>query len=95
MGVGDLFKEHYGEFLKFDRIPPGERRNRRPDLCAMIYLDEKLGGDRDVVTGADHDVIYLCWDWEEAEKLTAEDVIYVLRCGVHHSTEFECMALFV
>lgn len=28
------------------------------------------------------------------QELTDEDVIYLQRCGIHHSDEYDCLSLF-
>ena len=59
--------------------------------CAFIYLHEKLGGKGDIVSAAEHDVIYLNFD--NIEELTDEDVLYLTRCGVLYNTD--CLSMFV
>lgn len=87
------FEQHNDEFLKFDSIPEDQRRHVRPDLCAFIYLHEKLGGEHDVVGGAEHDEIILSFDG--LDRLSVEDVIYISRCGVRYSEEYESLCMFV
>lgn len=84
-----LFDKHGDkEYLEFDRIPVGDRRHPRPDLCAFLYLHERFGGTGDAISGAEHDEIYL--DWDDAE-LTDDDVIYLSRCGVRCGEYGLCM----
>ncbi len=87
-----LFVNAEDEFIEFDRIPVSERRHERPDLCAFLYLHEKLGGEGDAVGAADHDEIWL--SFENLERLTAEDVVYIHRCGVRYSEENESLCMF-
>jgi hypothetical protein len=79
MEVSELFEKHDEEYHKFDRILPSERYSNRNDLCAFMYLDKKFDGTGDIVGAAEHDIIYLDGN---AEELTEDDVIYLLRCGV-------------
>ena len=79
----NLFDKFDDEYIEFDNIPEDQRRHTRPDLCAMIYLQEKLGGTGDVIGGAEHDEIFL--DFNDIEKLTEEDVLYIARCGVRYN----------
>lgn len=95
MSVSDLFKAADGEFLRFERIPEAERRHVRPDLCALLYLHERLGGERDAIAAAEHDIIYLCWERADLAKLAAEDVVYISRCGVHYDDGLDSLTLFV
>ena len=78
------------EFLKFDRIPESGRRHVRPDICAFIYLHEKVGGTWKIIAGAEHDEIYLDGNGGEG-KLTEEDVVYLTRCGVRYGESGLCM----
>ena len=91
--VINWFEEHSDEeFLKFDSIPPEERRHVRSDLCAMLYLHDRLGGMGDAVVAASHDEIWLAWRYE---KLTEADVVYLLRCGVRYSDGTDSLCMFV
>jgi len=90
--VVTLFEQDDNEYIKFERISADQRRHIRPDLCAFLYLHEKLGGDGDAVAGARHDEIWL--DWDNLEGLTEEDVIYLKRCGVRWSDECDRLAMF-
>jgi hypothetical protein len=92
MTAQEMFEKHTGEFLKFESIPEAERRHPRPDLCAMLYLHERFGGEGDAVSHAEHDEIALDWD---AHGLTEEDVIYLHRCGVRYSAEWDSLVTFV
>lgn len=87
-GVEALFDKHEDEFGEFERIPEADRRHPRRDLCAMLYLHERFGGDFKAVCHAEHDEIWLDW---EPDQLTEADVIYVVRCGVRYSDDSLCM----
>ncbi len=88
-----LFEKHDDEYIKFENIPESDRRHHRHDVCAFIYLDEKLGGKGDVVSAAEHDEIYL--DFDNLEQLTDEDVLYITRCGVRYDSDTDSLAMFV
>jgi hypothetical protein len=93
MTLKEMFKKCDDDFLEFSRIPIDERRHKtRPDLCAFIYLDEKLGGSRDVVSRADYDKIWL--SFKNLDKLTLEDVLYIHRCGVSYDEDDESLTMF-
>jgi hypothetical protein len=98
-GMVELFDKYHSEYLKFERIPESERRHVRPDLCAILYLHERLSepddAGQDAVCGAEHDVFYLDWSDSRLARLTERDVIYVSRCGVCYSREFDCLMMFV
>jgi hypothetical protein len=83
------------EFLKFDRIenPP----HPCPDICGFLRLHElvpcKMG--RDMISAAEHDEYFLDVDCEELAKVaTQEDILFLHRCGIRYSTEFDCLAVF-
>lgn len=86
------FERHQeNEYLKFDHIPEADRRHPRPDICAFLLLHEKCPGDvytHDMVTGADHDVIFLSADMGGGCTLTDDDVIYLVRCGVRWDEQY-------
>lgn len=82
--IGELFKLHNDEFLEFDRIPTALRLHPRPDVCAMLYMHNKFGGDGRAIVWAGHDEIAFDWD---GGRLTEVDVIYLVRCGVRHSDD--------
>ena len=96
-----LFEKYDDDYIKFERIPPEQRRHPRPDICALIYLHERFGGQidedgtsRDAVCCAEHDEIWL--DWEPAKlDVTEEDVLYLTRCGVRYDSGTSTFAMFV
>ena len=75
--------------LEFDRIE--NKRSPRPDLHAFLLLDELFPHDRDMVAGAEHDIIYL--DFNEDVEITEEQAIELIRCGVMASEG--SLAIFV
>ena len=91
------------EFLKFERIPEADRRHKRPDLCAFLLLAELFDGESkgipgaymDIVSGADHDEIFLDPKIDDNTPLTKEHIIYLSRCGVRWDSDNECLAMFV
>ena len=90
--VHDLFEKANDEYHKFEKIPKAERRHSREDLCAMIYLDEKLGGKGDAVSAAEHDQIWL--GFEKLERLTEEDILYITRCGVMYDSDTDSLFMW-
>lgn len=78
------FEKHSeDEFLEFNRIK--NPRHHRPDLCAFLMPDEAVPGEfgRDMVSGAEHDLVFLGVDVEELAKVATDDLIRDLsRCGV-------------
>lgn len=89
-----------GEYLKFDRVVT--RRSQRPDLHAFLLLDEilppRIGGNAqaapDMISCAEHDQIWLAVNIDElAERVTREQAIELVRCGVRYSDDG--LAMFV
>ena len=88
-----MFDEFEDEFLKFDRV--AEKFSQRADLHAFILLDKLLPGDRDMVSGAEHDVIYLEPSPEELLKVASKDQLRDLhRCGVRHDGDTDSLEMF-
>ncbi len=80
-----LERENY---LKFELIE--NKFNRRADLHAFILLDKLQPGDRDIITGAEHDKIYLSIDVQtlfDDHALSEDHVRDLIRCGVSFSEE--------
>lgn len=89
-----MFKKLGDEFLEFDRIE--NKLHQRPDICAFIYLDKLQPKTRDMISAAEHDGIYLDTDCEKlSETITEDDVIYLLRCGVRYSSDYDCLEMYV
>jgi hypothetical protein len=82
------------EFLMFERIqnPPSHRR----DLCAFLLLDKLVPGLLTIVSCAEHDQIWLGVNDDDLEEVaTEDDIVYLLRCGVWHDDDEECLCMFV
>jgi hypothetical protein len=78
--ITERFEKYNDEYLKFDNIK--KKRSNRPDLHAFLLLDELFPSDRDIVAAAEHDMIWLNIECEQAETLTDKQVIDLIRCGV-------------
>jgi hypothetical protein len=85
------------DFIKFERIPVSERPFSSPDLCAFAMLDKKFPAERDhdMVSAAEHDVIYLRIEGEQVAQLTDDEILYLTRCGIFHDEEYDCLSSFV
>ena len=81
----------------FDKIT--SPKHPRPDICAFILLHEIMGGEnagRDMVCAAAHDQIWLDVDVEKfAERVTEEQVVTLVRCGVMYEEDTESLSMFV
>ena len=97
----ELFKKYEdSEFLHFDQI--AVKSTNRPDLHAFVLLDRlvpsethRLGYGSDMVSGAEHDEIFLDTDLEKlAAVITEEQVVELSRCGVR-IWEDESLTMYV
>ncbi len=87
--IEEIFEKHNNEFLEFDRVE--NKRSNRPDLHAFILLDELFPGDRDLISSAEHDEIWLDITTEDIGNLTEDQIIELVRCGVRYDEEALCM----
>lgn len=95
MSLKEMFELYEDkEFLKFERIV--NPKSKRPDLHAFLLLDGLIPAEGDIVSAAEHNIIYLDIDVEELEKVITEDqVLELVRCGIMYETEYDCLATFV
>lgn len=90
----EMFETDNDEHGEFQRVE--NKLNGRPDIHAYLLLDSLFPGDRDMVSAAEHDIIYLAPDAEELAKVaTEEQVLELIRCGVFVDTETDSLAMFV
>ena len=82
------------EYCQFKKIE--NPTHPRPDVTAFLLLDKLCPAPgRDIVSGADHDEIYLEVDMERlAEVITDEEILILVRCGVRYH-ETDSLAMFV
>ena len=85
----DIFEKYNDDYLKFDQIET--KRSKRPDLHAFLLLDELFPGNTDIVSGAEHDEFYLNINDDDIQKLTEEQILELVRCGVRYDGESLCM----
>lgn len=92
--LNEIFEKYEDEFLKFDRVE--NKRSGRPDLHAFLLLDSLIQGERDMVSAAAHDEIWLDIDCEELWRVATEaQILELIRCGVRYDDDVESLALFV
>ena len=93
MDIHERFEAVNDDYIKFDRVE--NKRSERPDLHAWLLLDELFPNPgHDMVSAAEHDEIWLDVDDEQLETLTDEQILELVRCGVRHDDECECLAMF-
>ena len=89
----ELFDDNE-DFLKFERVK--NKYCQRADLHAFILLNKICPGNKDIIDGADHEIVFLGVDIDKlAENITEERVDELSMCGVFFSNEFNCLAMFV
>lgn len=88
------FEKYSDKYLTFNLIE--NPLHARPDICAFLLLDKLLPGPgRDIITAAEHDIIYPDIDVEKlAEVASEDDILMLVQCGVHYDTETDCLALY-
>lgn len=92
--IHELFNKYDSDHLKFDRVE--NKLHHRADICAFLLLDKLLPSNSDMVSASDHDIIYLDADLEELAKVaTEDDILMLIRCGVHYDIETDSLAMFV
>lgn len=93
MGTQDRFNAVSDEHRKFERI--SNKRSLRRDLHAFILLDEKFPTYNSAIVGAaSHDEIWIDLDSEDIEKLTDENILELVRCGVMYNEEHDSLSMF-
>lgn len=89
-----LFGTHDDEFLKFNRVTGN--LTKRPDLHAFNLIDRLVPGNTDIVSSAEHDTIWLDVTLEQlAAVITEQQVLELIRCGVHYDNDIGCLSLYV
>ena len=90
----EQYEKYDDEFLKFDRVQ--NKLSQRADLHAFILLDSLFPNNHDIVSGAQHDEIWLDVSPEELAKVATEDqIIELIRCGVRYDESTDSLAMFV
>lgn len=80
--------------LEFEDIE--NKLSTRPDIHAFILLNQLLPGNRDMVSAAEHDQIWLDVDLEALAQVATVDHIRQLEaCGVHYDGGYDSLYMFV
>ena len=91
----DALEQDNGAYLEFAHIPAERRLSQRPDLHVFLLLDQLVPGSRDIIAGAEHDVIWLEVSVEDlAAVITEEQILDLARCGVMYHNETESLRMF-
>lgn len=72
------------------------KRSQRPDSHALLLLDELFPNHGcDIITAADHDQIWLGVEDDDISKLTDEQILELVRCGVWYDSDLESLSMIV
>lgn len=96
LDLAAAFESHADLHAEFEGIL--HLLSARPDLHAFLLLERLVPGQggKDMVSAAEHDVIYLSTDCAAlAQVITDAQVQDLRRCGVRYDEEFDCLAMFV
>jgi hypothetical protein len=88
--------EKYQDDVSLDRLGVEMLGSKRDDLHAFELLDKLVPGKRGMVSGADHDVIYLDVELDDLKDIiTDPQVVELVKCGVFFDHDVDCLAMFV
>jgi hypothetical protein len=74
------------EYIQFERVQNKLSQNR--DLHAFLLMESIEPVQYRLIAGADHDVVYLEGPTDSfIEKLTEEQAIDLIRCGIHYEND--------
>lgn len=92
--ISAFFEANNAEYIKFNNVE--KKLHTRPDICAFLLLDKLDPSERDIVSAAEHDEIYLDVNIENIKKNATEiDLLTLIRCGVRYDEYLECFSMFV
>lgn len=101
MGEEDYIKELARRFSRFEHeflnfAAVENKLSKRPDLHAFIMLDILRTSDRDMISGAEHDEIWLSVSTAGLHKDATDDQIRdLVRCGVRYHEGLDSLCMFV
>lgn len=93
MNINELFEKHSDEYLEFEKVE--NKFSTRPDLHAFILLDKLFPSERDMVSAAEYDEIFLSVAPEQIKTLSENQIVELIRCGVRYSTDYDCFRMLV
>lgn len=93
MNLRELFEQHNdSEYLHSERVCPLSHHS--PMLHAFLLLNRLVPGAWGVIANAEHGIIYLDVDSDTlSEVISEEEVIDLIRCGVHLRAGDLCMSV--
>lgn len=88
-----LWEKYEDEYLKFEKVEP--KFSQRADIHAFILLDKLCPGTQNIVGSATHYEFYLRLDVDDIiDKITEEDIITLIRCGISYCENIDVFYKF-
>lgn len=90
--IQEIFESFDDDYLKFEEIE--NKRSNRPDLHAFLLLEELFPTDNksDMICSSEHDEFWLDVSFEQMKKLTDDQILELIRCGVR--CDYDCLLMF-
>lgn len=93
MDTEERFNQFDNEYLNFDAVQ--DKRSYRPDLHAFLLLDDLFPNPgTDMVAAAEHDEFWLDVCDDKIAKLTDDQILELVRCGVRYDSDVDSLAMF-
>lgn len=93
----DKYPQIYGKSglgFYYDKVKT-EVLSEVPDLHAFLLLDDLFPNpDNDMIAAAEHDKYWLDVDGEAIAKLTDDQILELVRCGVIYDSDVDSLAMF-
>jgi len=101
MTLEERFEQFDNDRFGFGSIE--NKLSRRPDVHAFILLDSIVepevhptGFPSDIIACAEHDEIWLDVDCDGLnEKITNEQILQLVRCGVRYDSDVDSLTMYV
>ena len=92
-----ITREKLQEIFNNDEIVRFREKDIDHDVKAITLLREKIPYDicKRIISGAEHDIVYLCDIDDVLEHLKEEDVVTLYECNIFIDEENDCLAMFV
>ena len=90
----ERFDRYEDEFLRFEKVE--NPRHPRPDVCAFLILHDLAPDKGDMVSGAEHDEIFIDVSPDALDAAASDaDILTLVRCGVRLDSYTGSLAMFV
>ena len=93
--IYEVFDQYNDEYLEFEHITEHKPYTSK-DMCAFHRLYQLVDIKGNIIDAANHYIMYLNVDVDElAKKASVEDILYLIRCGIHIDEDNNSLAKFV